>query len=164
MNHDSYSGNFVLAVNPDLAGRDLPLSPKAHDRGLRLYSLDDNEIPESMDEKEEWRLKFSLLSTLVADHPAEWVHPPALANPIDPVGYDHAQERISILQARQESQTRHVDQLKEKLETIEDEDLRKRFESVIELFEGAILSRDEILDEIGNMSHKLIVVAQFDLG
>ena len=83
---------------------------------------------------------------------------------IDSVGYDHAQERLSILQARQESQTRHANQLKEKLETIEDEDRRKRFESVIDLLEGAILSRNDILDEIGNMSHNLIVVARFDLG
>ena len=92
---------------------------------FRLYSLDDDELPESMDEKEEWGLKFSLLSTLVSGHPAEWVHPPALPNPIDSVGYDHAQERLSILQVRQESQTRHANQLKEKLETIEDEDRKK---------------------------------------
>ena len=73
------------------------------------------------------------------------------------------QERLSILQARRESQTRHANQFKEKLKRW-GRGSRRRFESVIDLLEGAILSRNDILDEIGNMSHNLIVVARFDLG
>ena len=103
-----------------------------------IYSFDDDELPESMDEKEEWALKFSLLSTwFQATLQNGFILPPC--NPIDSVGYDHTQERLSMLQARQESQTRHANQAQRKLETIEDEDRRRRFESVIDLLEGAIL-------------------------
>ena len=147
-----------------MAKRDTPLSPQHHDRGLRVLNEEGELVGEFANEEEAWALTYRLLSELVRGQPSEWIQTPAIPDEVDAVGQEQAEVRQAALQRRQDAQQRHLERLQAKLESMDEDDVRKsRFETACRQVEIALEDRETQISELLQMSHRLTVLAKFVL-
>ncbi|MBF91082.1 MAG: hypothetical protein CMP75_04905 [Flavobacteriales bacterium] len=157
-------GTYLLAINGDMAKRDTPLSPQHHDRGLRVLNEEGEMVGGFANEEEAWAFNYRLLSELVRGQPSEWIQTPAIPGEVDAVGQEQAEARQAALKRRQEEQQRHLERLEAKLESMDEDDVRKsRFETACEQVEIALGNRETQISELLRMSHRLTVLAKFVL-
>ena len=89
-------------------------------------------------------------------------HPPSLMRSMP---LDKNKPARQALQRRQEEQQRHLERLKAKLESMDDDDVRKsRFETACRQVEIALEDRETQISELLQMSHRLTVIGKFRLG
>lgn len=116
-------------------------------------------------EEEAWAFTYRLLSELVRGQPSEWIQTPAIPDEVDAVGQEQAEARRAALQRRQEEQQRHLERLKAKLESMDEDDVRKsRFETACRQVEIALEDRETQISELLEMTHRLTVIGKFRLG
>ena len=155
-------GTYILAINADMAKQDTPLSPQHYDRGLRVLDKDGEIIEEFVNEEEAWKLTYSLLSKLVREQPGEWIQTPTIPVEIDAIGQEQSIARQEALRRRQTEQEHHLDRLRGKLESMDDDDVRKsRLEGSCEQIEAALADRGRQIKNLSALRHRLTAIAVF---
>ena len=119
-------------------------------------------IEEFVNEEEAWKLTYSLLSKLVREQRGEWIQTPTIPVEIDAIGQEQSIARQEALRRRQTEQEHHLDRLRGKLESMDDDDVRKsRLEGSCEQIEAALADRGRQIKNLSALRHRLTAIAVF---